>query len=621
MLKYPRGLVDIKKLLRLLREARKRKLLRKYKKKKTSRLFHAVGHIGVSKSSVGKITGVSVPTPPIIVKVKTEKGEEIPTGPVIIEYKPIKLPKFEEKEEVYLKDVASLILPKEVIDKLKKVHEKIPLIEVKLNGESRIMAYGEIKWNDEMQSLIYEVHEPKLSEREREILEELRKYIEEKLDIDFRAIRNVEEANKYIMEKMKEGLKKMGYKLDKDTMFKILYYLQRDFVGLEKIEPLMRDPDIEDISCDGVGIPVFIYHRNPMYGEMPTNIVFETKEELDNFIIKLAQKAGRAISVANPLLDGSLPDGSRVQATFGTDIARRGSNFTIRKFFRRVLTPIDLLEYGTLNETILAYYWLAVESRMSMLIAGPTASGKTTLLNAISLFIRPEMKIISIEDTAELKLPHPNWVPHVSRAAFGPSGYGAVTMFDLLKAALRQRPDYIIVGEVRGREAYVMFQAMATGHACYGTIHADSMDAIINRLTTPPINLPKQMITNLDLITFLIGTKIRGKFVRRVDQIVEITGYNYKEDEIITNTSFIWDPSEDKFIGRSSYLLDKIAKRLGYSSEELEMEMKRRVLVLKWMRRKRIRDYEKFWRIIGMYYYDPTRLLRLIRGKEYVGEI
>lgn len=593
--------MDLKKLLKLLREAEKRKLLERKRRRK--KYVEKIKEEKIRRGMAG---------PPIVVKVKTEK-EKLPVGPVIIEYKPIKLPKIEEKEEVFLKDVSSLVLPKEVVERLKKVHEKVPLIEIEVNGEKRLMAYGEIKWSDEMQSLIYEVHEPILTEKEKKILEELKTYIEEKLDIDFRAIRNVEEANKYILTKMKEGIRKMGYKLNKDQQFKILYYLQRDLVGLEKIEPLMRDPDIEDISCDGVGIPVFIYHRNPMYGEMPTNIVFHSKEELDNFIIKLAQKAGRAISVANPLLDGSLPDGSRVQATYGTDIARRGSNFTIRKFFKRVLTPIDLLNYGTLNELILAYYWLAVESRMSMLIAGPTASGKTTLLNAISLFIRPEMKIISIEDTAELKLPHPNWVPHVSRAAFGPSGYGAVTMFDLLKAALRQRPDYIIVGEVRGKEAYVMFQAMATGHACYGTIHADSLDAIINRLITPPINLPKQMITNLDLITFLIGTKIRGKFVRRVDHIVEITGYNYKEDELITNTSFIWNPSEDKFIERSSYLLDKIAKRLGYTTDELENEIKRRIIVLKWMRKKNIRDYENFWKVIGMYYYNPTKLFDMIR--------
>ena len=375
----------------------------------------------------------------------------------------------------------------------------------------------------------------------------------------------------------------------------------------------MHDPNIEDISCDGVGIPVYVFHRKPEYGQMKTNIVFTSAEELDSFVIKLAQRCGKMITVAQPLLDATLPDGSRLQATLGGDIARRGSNFTIRKFSKEPLTPIHLMEYGTANSLLLAYLWMCVEYGKSILVAGATATGKTTFLNAISLFIRPELKVVSIEDTAELQLPHPNWVPHVARPGFGEKSYGAVEMFDLLKAALRQRPDYVIVGEVRGKEASVMFQGMATGHPALATIHASSIQAVVDRLTTPPINLSVALMENLDVIVFLEKTKRRGKFIRRVKEVDEIEAVVVKENRVIPNVIFLWEPSTDeiKMVGKSR-IIETIAKFKGVDYETAMKEVERRALFLEWLKMKGIRDYRLFSQWVRAYYADPEGIMRMV---------
>ncbi|HID41941.1 MAG TPA: type IV secretion system protein VirB11, partial [Pyrodictium sp.] len=345
-----------------------------------------------------------------------------------------------------------------------------------------------------------------------------------------------------------------------------------------------------------------------------TNIVFETEEELDSFVMKLAQRTGKTVSAAQPLLDGTLPDGSRVQITYGKDIARRGSNFSIRKFTKEPLTPVDLINYGTANEEIFAYLWSAIESQLSILVAGGTATGKTTLLNAIALFIKPEMKIVSIEDTAELQLPHPNWIPQVARVGFGPSNYGAIDMFDLLKAALRQRPDYIIVGEVRGKEAYVLFQGIATGHPALGTIHADSMRAIIDRLTSPPINLPMVLLENLDIAVFMTRTRVKGEYVRRVASIEEIIGYNYRKKMIEWIKSFEWDPASDTFISHKSYILRKIMESKGLKEEEFREDLKFKRDILSWLRKNNIRNYKEIAKYIELYYYEPEKLSKIIYG-------
>ncbi|MBI4019769.1 MAG: Flp pilus assembly complex ATPase component TadA, partial [Candidatus Aenigmarchaeota archaeon] len=336
-----------------------------------------------------------------------------------------------------------------------------PLIPKQPRRGERVFAMANIRWDPASGEVIYNVIEPPLSAEDKQITEKIKKELEERLDIDFIKLGPVKAKNMLVDEIAASLVKYKDITPERQTL--INYYIQRDVVGYGKLEAIMNDPNIEDISCDGIRIPLYVYHRDPKLGSLRTNIYFDTAEELNLFVARMAQKCKKTISIAEPLLDATLPDGSRMQATLGTDIARKGSNFTVRKFTELPLTPTHMLKYGTLDSMQMAYLWMAIENGMSVLVSGGTATGKTSLMNALSLFIRPNLKIVSIEDTAELRLPHPHWIPHVARTVLGTGGKkGEVTLFDLLKSSLRQRPDYIIVGEVRGKEAFVLFQQMAS---------------------------------------------------------------------------------------------------------------------------------------------------------------
>lgn len=473
-----------------------------------------------------------------------------------------------------------------------------------------VFAMADISWDAVEKSLIYNVLEPPLSEAEKGTLKVLEQRLSERLSVDFSVVGGITSKRNYLSHHVNAILDLFGVRLDPKQKSKLEYYVFRDFVGLGKIEALIHDPDIEDISCDGVGIPIYIFHRDPRYGQIRTNVMFDSKEELDSFAMKLAQRCGKGISVASPLLDGALPDGSRVQATLGSDIARRGSNFTIRKFTERPLTPIDLLNYGTIDPIGLAYLWMAIDYGKSILVSGSTATGKTSMLNALSLFIRPQLKIVSIEDTAELRLPHPNWIPEVARSGFGEKAYGAVEMFDLLKSALRQRPDFIIVGEVRGAEANVMFQGMATGHPSLGTIHADTVQKVVDRLVTPPISLSPALLENLDIVLILVLSKIKGKYVRRVAELVEVKGIDIPNSRVIPNVVFRWDPTKDTISSlKPSILLAKIAAFKGVTDESIRGELLRRAGILEWLRKKGIHEFDRFAAYIARYYSEPEKLI------------
>jgi len=494
---------------------------------------------------------------------------------------------------------------------LQKVNEVFPLIKLRKDGKEQTYVWGNIRWVTQVNALRYLVKEPPLSDKETKVLTEIKNILERKLDVQFKTVKS-ESAFDYLRKQAETIQKKIGLKLTENQKMKFEYFLYRDFIGLSEIEPLMHDQDIEDISCDGSNIPIFIYHRNPKYAGIETNVMFKTSDDIDSFVLKLAQKVGRSISIAEPLLDGALPDGSRVQATYGSDIARRGSNFTIRKFTSEPITPIKEIEFGTINPEILAYLWLAMENGLSILISGATATGKTSLLNAISLFIKGEAKIVSIEDTPELRLPQPNWVPQVARSGFGREAYGEVSMFDLLKASLRQRPDYVIVGEVRGKEANVMFQGMATGHASLGTLHADSFNAVYDRLTTRPINLPSSMLENLDLIVFLSITRRGGAYLRKVKEVVEVIEYDLDTNKLKTNIAFRWDPLTDQFVSQKSVLLEKMKEKMGLGTQEVLHELSDRVRVIRWLHKKGLKDFENFARYIQKYYADKKSLLQEI---------
>ena len=558
-----------------------------------------------------------------VVPGKNEKKMSLPA-------KEVEKPVVEEKSDIHKKEIeklkgaVSLIyepntdtkkiqkqISEEDLKALRQINERIPLVTIDYQGAQRVLVWAQITWDPSISSLRYILQEPRLSKQEESILLEVKELLQEKLDIDFSKIR-IEKAFSYLIERFYKILNELGYKLTEEQKVRMQYYVYRDFMGLGKIEAIMHDENIEDVSCDGIDIPIFIYHRNPQYGQMRTNVVFNSKEELDSFVLKLAQKSGKTLTIAEPLLDGALPDGSRIQATLGTDIARRGSNFTIRKFTKKPMTPINLMNYGTCSAELLAYLWIAIENKLSILVAGSTATGKTSMLNALSLFIKPEMKIVSIEDTPELRLPHPNWIPEVSRAGYGAKRYGEVSMFSLLKTAMRQRPDFVIVGEVRGEEAYVMFQGMATGHAGLGTLHADNLAAIVDRLITKPINLPKAMLENLDIIVFLSSTKKGTKYIRRTSEIVEIVGYDYDSKEMVTNTPFRWNPESDKFDMLKSILLDKIKTKMAYNIDQLRFDLDRRAKLLNWLQKNNITDYEDFAKYISLYYIDPEQVMAMV---------
>ncbi|RLI96067.1 MAG: type IV secretion system protein VirB11, partial [Candidatus Aenigmatarchaeota archaeon] len=243
-----------------------------------------------------------------------------------------------------------------------------------------------------------------------------------------------------------------------------------------------------------------------------------------------------------------------------------------------------------------------------------TATGKSSLLNVLSLFIRPNMKVVSIEDTAELRLPLPHWVPHVARTPISIEGkVGEVSLFDLLKSSLRQRPDYIIVGEVRGKEAFVLFQQIATGHTGLATIHASNFAQLIDRLTTPPISLPPTLLENIGVIVFLVSSKIRGSHVRRADKIVEVVGV--KDEKPMTRDVFQWKPGEDVIEAKEkSFVLKSLANRLGITEQNIKEELARRKKILEWMLDHGVYDYKEVARIVSTYYSDPGRLIDMIEG-------
>lgn len=498
--------------------------------------------------------------------------------------------------------------------KSKAIQEKKPSVfrEVYLIYEPYV--YAAVVREPNTQRIRYEVIEPTLLKEEEDQLKEIKAILIEEIDVNLKEIGTRDKAEEYLKNKIREIIKDYQLKIAEEAIDKLMYYLVRDFLGYGKIDPLMKDHLIEDISADGVNIPLYVWHRE--YESLPTNIIFSDVDELNSFIVRLAYLAGKNISLAMPILDASLPDGSRIQITYGKEITRRGSTFTIRRFRVDPLTISDLISFNTVSSDMAAYLWYAIENRASILVSGGMASGKTTLLNCLSMFIKPGLKIVSVEDTAELNLPHENWIPSVVRTGFGhdEKGTGAITLFDLLKAAVRQRPDYLIVGEVRGAEAYTLFQAMATGHLGMGTIHGESVSSVIHRLGSEPMNIPRPLLTMIDAVAVQLRTEVDGKPARRTHTVTEIVGLDPRTQELLTNEVYRWDAKHDVFMysGRSNILEEKM-KRLGLSKEEVQEELHRRKTVLEWMAKKEIRRYTDVVTIIREYYTNPARVYRKAR--------
>jgi flagellar protein FlaI len=522
---------------------------------------------------------------------------------------PLTARKNSEFEKVQNSNLEKLTFHNLPENKSEQVEKPIPkFISVsKLEFENAEIHGGVTKDTSAKGGYNYTIIEPTLSKRDKANFEIIKKLLMTELTVSLNEVKTKKSAERKITKKIAQLIKKYKLEIPSKNLSKITYYAIRDFIYLGKVEPLMRDHMVEEISCDGTNIPLYIWHRE--FESIPTNILFEKDKELNNFARKMAYMCGKHASIANPIIDASLPDGSRINLTLGHEITKRGSTFTIRRFRSDPITIVDLIKFQTMSTDIGAYLWYVAEKNSTMLVAGGTASGKTTALNAFASFIRPGMKIVSIEDTQELNLPHENWIPAVSRQNFTDGQIGEINQYDLLRAALRQRPDVIIVGETRGREAYTLFQAMATGHGGFSSIHADSVEATLTRLGSSPMDIPKPLIANtLDLITLQLKLRVKEKSVRRIIQISEITGLNEKTGEINTHEIFKWNPTTDTHsYGGNSVVLQKIKERHGESDEQINYELSKRKLALEWMVKNNIRDHKEVSKNIREFYADPER--------------
>ncbi|WP_246999814.1 type II/IV secretion system ATPase subunit [Halosolutus gelatinilyticus] len=459
---------------------------------------------------------------------------------------------------------------------------------------------------------LYHAVEPRLRADERVLLETLFDDVRDPLLYRERGDDDVETL---LRETIHEFLERYGAEIEMPTFYRLFYYIHRDFRGYGRLDPIMHDPRVEDVSCDGYDLPIFVYHDE--YTDIETNVSFG-KEDLDRFVVRLAQHSGRHISIGDPMVETTLPDGSRAELALGEEVTPRGSAFTVRKYADEPFTPIDLLEYGTFSVEQLAYLWLAIEHNKSLLFAGGTASGKTTSMNAISMFIPPRSKVLTIEDTRELQLYHDNWLSSVTRERIHEGK--DVTMYDLLRSALRHRPEYIVVGEVRGEEAMTLFQAMNTGHTTYSTMHADSVQTVINRLENDPINVPRSMVQSLDILSVQTLTRLDDGRVRRNKVLAEIEGVDQRTGELDYSTAYTWDGETDSFRGSGSHVLEAIRDERGWTQRELLTELENRERFLEYLRANGIADYRRFTALVNEYYADTAPVLETIGEADFESE-
>ncbi len=392
--------------------------------------------------------------------------------------------------------------------------------------------------------------------------------------------------------------------LDDEAIAGLKYSIIKEKVGVGVLQPLIADPWIEDISCSGVGA-IFVEHK--IFKSLRTSFGFTNHEELDEFVLRLSERTKKPVTYRQPVVDASLPDGSRVNFVYGQDVSTRGSNFTIRKFAEDPISILQLVKWGTLNWDMAAYLSLIIEDGLNLFVSGETASGKTTTMNALTTFIEPSAKIVSIEDTAEVVVPHANWIREVTRKPQQGEATSGIEMFDLLKAALRQRPDEIIIGEIRGEEGNVAFQAMQTGHACMATFHASSIQKLIQRLTGAPISVPKNYIDNLNVAVIQMAVRLpNGGIGRRILSVNEIVSYNSQEDSFSFVEVFRWDPATDtfEFVGdQNSYILEyKIAAARGYPParrRQIYTLVQRRSRILEKLAASGLNDYMDVYKVIA----------------------
>lgn len=511
----------------------------------------------------------------------------------------------DEYKPTFFIDFTQKLVPLPPFSERTKINVRYPLLPP--------YAYAHIYWDDTQKELMYVIEEPVLTDVEKELLRLVQLGLEEMINISYVRAMKSRIVIQYLEKTVQSILIELGAKVSEDTYKKMMYFIYRDSIGLNEIEPLMNDVFIEDIECNGSDHFLYIVHRR--YQNLRTNVLFRDNQHLTSFVEKLAQKTGRYISYAKPLLDGTLPDGSRVNATYTQDITTRGPTFTIRMFTKEPITPVNLIANGTTSAEVFAYLWLAVEFKLNIMIIGETASGKTTLLNSILTFLPPEARIISIEDTREINIYHENWLPAVTRTGFGMPNvlgqtYGDIDLFDLLRESFRQNPDYVVLGETRGKETYVLFQGMASGHPSYSTFHAASVETLVRRLSTPPIDLPPSLIESLDVVGIITHIKMADVNERKLTKVEEISRVN-SDGHVEANTVFDWNPSKRVIeMSQVSLVFDKISARVGKSTDFLIQEVKIRAALLRRLVERNITNFKEISEIVNRYYKDQKSVIK-----------
>jgi len=497
--------------------------------------------------------------------------------------KVLKMRRKKKKEEKEAK-------PPVKIEPLDEIYEVVE--EYKIRGD-----YGKVVIaKDPTGKFKYFVVEEPLTQEEEKILKKVMD------DVRFKLLKAPEEdIVKVALDRAMEMLKE---NVNRD---KLAYYIDRDYLGYGPVHLMILDPNLEDISCNGINTPIYVWHRK--YESIESNVIIQDHEYLRSFIRSIAARCGKHISGAFPILDATLPEGYRFTATLD-EVSTKGSSFTIRKFRERPFTIVELIKDGVIDSTLAAFFWYMIENKRTFMIIGATGSGKTTLLNALLTFIHPSMKVCTVEETREITLPIKNWVPFVARKSYAiGEAVGEVDLFDLVKVCLRYRPDYIVVGEVRGGEAYVLFQAMQSGHGGTSTMHAETLDGMLNRLTSPPMNIPPHMIPTLNFILHISRIRMEGVIVRRVIRVWEVRGVDDFAEIAV------WDPTTDTFTHRlwDSRILTLMAEQIGISSEEALKEVMRRKTLLDYLTEHNIIDYDEIAKWIYAYYADPEGTLEKAR--------
>ena len=436
-------------------------------------------------------------------------------------------------------------------------------------------------------------------------------YLLDALEAELTVPREQVNPRQYFADQARKILLKYNIRVPAASWSKIIYFAERDLVGFGVLDGIMRDPNIEDLSIDALSKPLFVYHKG--HESLETNITISDEEQMDNIITRLSHMAGKHVSTAFPIVQGTLPGRHRLIATFRREVSPQGSTATIRKFREDPLTIIDMLNLNLMDHRIAAYTWYLMQNRATAVVVGSTGAGKTTLLNALLTLTRLNTKIVTIEEVQEINIPHLNWTSLVSRESYAATEEkaGEVNLFELVKSAMRMRPDILCVGEVRGEEAYVLFQAVATGHGGVATLHADDTASALQRLVSEPMNVPKAFLPYLDLAFVVRRIAIPSpgggfRAIRRIVALDEVVG----AEEV--SRSFRWDPRTDTFKATydKSPKLERIARDNGITVADILKEIDWRALVLRWIQQKAIRNFRELSPILELYVSRPDEVFK-----------